>query len=281
MASAVLVCAATGWEAGPLVSRLGLRSAGAVRPLAGPLPIVSGGGTPAPETPGAVSRRPGSSALFEGAVSGRPVLLLRTGMGAARTTRSLEAFDATGRVVPGGAGRVPLAGGGGSRGSVPPLSCVVSAGLACGLDPALSTGDLVVDLGPGGRTWGSAACDAAERRGLRLRLGSVAEAGSVLGPEAKTALRSSTGACAADMETRALRTWAEGRGLAVVNARVVLDGAGEELPAGFSDPDDPWALAGSVLRRPHLLPSLLRVGWKVRSGLAGLAGFLEEFLPRL
>ncbi|MBI5883534.1 MAG: alpha/beta hydrolase [Elusimicrobia bacterium] len=36
--------------------------AGAVRPLAGPLPNVSGGGTPAPETSGAVSRRPWSSA---------------------------------------------------------------------------------------------------------------------------------------------------------------------------------------------------------------------------
>jgi hypothetical protein len=161
----------------------------------------------------------------------------------------------------------------------PDFCLALSAGLAGALDPGLSTGDIVVDLGPEDRALEAAAREAAGRRGLRLRLDRIADADCVLGPEAKASLRSATGAAAVDMEGRALRCWAQGRGLASVNARVILDEAAGAVPACFPDPDDAWALARGILSRPTLLPSLLVAGWRARRCLAGLAVFLEEFLP--
>ncbi|MBI5624919.1 MAG: hypothetical protein HY924_14180 [Elusimicrobia bacterium] len=223
---AVLVCAATSWEAGPLARGLRLGSFGL--------------------------------RLSDGVVTGKRVILLRTGMGAPRASASLEGLR-----------------------DLPRLACGLSAGLAGALDPRLKAGDLVVDLGGSERRWEAAALKAAQRCGLPLRFGRVVTAASVLGPAEKAALAASTGAAAVDMETEALRSWSAGRGLPVLAARVILDEAAETAPAAFPDPDDRWALAAGVLARPLALPSLLVTGWRARQGLKALALFLEEFLPLL
>lgn len=85
----------------------------------------------------------------------------------------------------------------------------------------------------------------------------LAEVSAVLNSaEAKSALASSTGAAAADMESVAVLRIAHQHGLPALVLRTVLDNAAQSLPTGLTDCCDAWGsprpllFAGWLLREP-------------------------------
>ncbi|MBI5210562.1 MAG: hypothetical protein HY927_11385 [Elusimicrobia bacterium] len=228
---AILLCAATRWEAGPLAGRLGL----AVR----------------------------KGRVVEGLESGRRVLLLRTGMGSASVSRSLATIEAAAE-------------------GLRPLRCVISTGLAGALTPELRTGDIVADLRGDALSLAGAAQACSDGLGLRLCLGKVAHAATVLAtPEQKAALARAAEACAVDMESEPLRRWASEHGWPFLSLRVILDAADESLPPGTPDPEDVAALAGYALFHPHRIGALVRLGLRTRRCMGNLAVYLKEFIKDL
>ncbi|MBI4677960.1 MAG: NAD-dependent epimerase/dehydratase family protein [Elusimicrobia bacterium] len=226
-----LLCAATRWEAGPLAARLGL--------------------TAQPD-----------HRLFEGVVGARPMLLLKTGMGARKTSEAMAGFERA------------------AGGRLASISRVLSVGLAGALRPDIKPGDLVADFTaePG---VGLAARQAASGRGLRLHLGRIGAGSGVLTPAQKVSAGEATDECAVDMESGAVRRWAALHGRPFLNVRVILDAMDEPLPAFIDDPDDLAALALQALLHPFSVPYLLRLGARADRCVGNLAAFLEEFLPRL
>jgi adenosylhomocysteine nucleosidase len=183
-----------------------------------------------------------------------------------------------------GTGVVTIAGGG-SRPALEralaayasePFGAVISFGLAGGLDPILLPGDLVVpdEVVSGDGRW---ACSPAIVRQWSRSLGAsgdetrlpVTLAGldaPVADSRAKAALRSATGAAAADMESHLAAAFAAERTLPFGVLRVICDPAARDLPPAAlvaMRPDGGIALGavlGSLLRRPAQVPALIRTG---------------------
>jgi nucleoside phosphorylase len=134
---------------------------------------------------------------------------------------------------------------------------VVSAGLCGGLDPALSTGDVVVPdqvLSPGGdrfdRDLALAGGGAPASRGRLVTVRQVVET-----PADKAALRARTGGVAVDMESADIADAATRARLPWTVVRGVSDAAGDTVPRallGLMGPD-------GRLRLAH--PGVLRLGW--------------------
>jgi adenosylhomocysteine nucleosidase len=151
---------------------------------------------------------------------------------------------------------------------------LVSAGLAGGLDPALSPGDLVLAeavLAPDNQSFET---DAAWRGKISRALGpGIRWSGgtnmgcdkAVLGADSKTSLHRQTGAAAADMESHGVARAARAAGIPFVVLRAIADPAGRGVPeaalAGMK-PDgstDALAVLLRLLPRPWMLPALLRL----------------------
>jgi hopanoid-associated phosphorylase len=154
------------------------------------------------------------------------------------------------------------------------VDAVVSFGLAGGLDPSLSVGDVLLasevcaedrryrvtqDFAS---TWMRAAA-----RGSLPIAGTLPIAGvdaPVTTPDAKAALRERTGAAGVDMESHIAAAYAERHGLPFGVLRVVSDGADRVVPpaaaAALRDDGgvDVLAAMGSLLRQPTQIPALLR-----------------------
>jgi adenosylhomocysteine nucleosidase len=150
---------------------------------------------------------------------------------------------------------------------------LLSFGLAGGLDPGLSAGRIIVPaevLAPDGTVSG---CDAPWCEHLAAALARHAPVGgrlaSVVAPlasaAAKRALFEASGACAVDMESAAIARVAEGGGVPCAVVRVVVDRAGDPVPAAVLAAMDaagevsPWRLCGLLLRDPGQLGALLRL----------------------
>jgi adenosylhomocysteine nucleosidase len=132
-----------------------------------------------------------------------------------------------------------------------PMSLVMSTGFACALVPA-QVGDLIVGTEvssvqtDGTWTMGSdrVLCDevvsadvllVAQDAGLVARVGTVVSSGTVVWQaEEKRRLRNVTDATGLDMESAALATAAQERGLPMVIVRTVSDLADEDLPLDFN-----------------------------------------------
>jgi adenosylhomocysteine nucleosidase len=149
-------------------------------------------------------------------------------------------------------------------------TAILSFGLCGGLDPALRVGDLVA--GDGDTAWTAALAAVLP----------VKRAAFASGPEiiatcaAKTALRTRTGAGAADMESHLAREAATRLGVPLAIVRAVSDGADDDLPvaaqAGFS-PDGSTnigAVLTALARRPWELPALIRTARNAGRALAAL-----------
>jgi adenosylhomocysteine nucleosidase len=150
---------------------------------------------------------------------------------------------------------------------MPPLDafrdgrCIILAGFAGALDPALRVGDMVLD----DCSWN---VDFAGRRG------SICASRQMLStPEQKSTLFHRTGALAVDMESDAVRAWAARAGVPFLSIRAISDSADQSLnPAlvqminSFGRPK-PMVLAIALLRRPMLIAELLRL--RAGSKLAG------------
>jgi hopanoid-associated phosphorylase len=164
----------------------------------------------------------------------------------------------------------------------PRAALVLSAGVAGGLDPALTAGDAVVATAV---TDGEAAyaCDPAWSARLAGLTGArtvplaLGQDRVITTPGAKHALFARTGAGVVDMESHVAARWAAARNLPFAVLRVVSDDAGRGLPpsavAGMGEDGRvrvDRVLAG-LLRRPWDLPGLLRTGADVGAAMKALA----------
>ncbi|MBI5596939.1 MAG: hypothetical protein HY928_12680 [Elusimicrobia bacterium] len=224
--SAILLCAATPWEARPIARALGL-----------------------------LAERP---ALWTGTVGVRRAALLETGIGAAAAKTALERAYGL------------------ANGSTPAL--VLSTGLCGALQPGLRTGDIVMDLHGAPLDLARRALGAAERGGVRLHVGSFAHADRVLSPADKRALGLRTRAAAVDMESAAIRSWAETRGSGFLTARAVLDALEQTAPSSAPDGEDLRDILSFLWRHAGEVPALVAAGLGARRAMDALGRFLAEYL---
>lgn len=198
--------------------------------------------------------------VWQGLLGGRPVLIVRSGMGARGVARVLPVLDAL------------------------DLSAVVSVGACAALKDGLGQGDVVAAERVVSEEGASFVCaapmlKAVGEAGVKAHRGALACSGHVLSePALKRELHRRCGALAADMESAHLAAYAKRRGLPFAALKVVSDEAGCWMP-----PLDArgWLAhpLWRALRLPRYLGGLLRVakGWpKVREGLEAAALALER-----
>lgn len=148
--------------------------------------------------------------------------------------------------------------------ATPEIRGIILAGFAGALDPTLRIGDVVVDglslQGSGEATF---------------RAGRIHTSSEIVAtPTEKAALFQQTGAIAVDMEGETVRRFADSLGVSFIHVRAISDTAADTLdPALLNFVDDfgrvrLLALVCGLLRRPRLIPKLVRLG--VNSRLAGI-----------
>jgi adenosylhomocysteine nucleosidase len=163
-------------------------------------------------------------------------------------------------------------------------TALVSFGLAGGLDPALSPGDVVVPglvLSNGARL----AADAA----LAQRFGGLSEHAILAGETvvtdavAKAALHATTGAHAVDLESGAVARVAAAHGLPFVVVRAICDPAKRDLPPAALIALNPSgdiglsAVLRSVLQRPGQIPDLLALAYDAGRARRSLVRLAKRF----
>jgi hopanoid-associated phosphorylase len=169
--------------------------------------------------------------------------------------------------------------------SAPGCSAVLSFGIAAGLDPALTAGDVVVATGviAGGARWpahralAQSLAASLSAGGVDAKLADIAGVDAPLfDATAKTAVRLDTGAAAADMESHVAAEFAAWHGLMFAALRIVCDPAASSMPAMVANalrPDggiDHYAVLADVLRRPRELPTLTRLAGEARTSFRAL-----------
>ena len=204
-----------------------------------------------------------SGNAFAGTWQGRPIVLVRSGMGCECAKIALaeiaEKYD---------------------------LERVVSIGYAGALDPALQVGDLIIaDKVVYYETMKSYSLDKElsdpmpeVRRGTLLTVDSPATK-----PQEKKALREKYSAVAVDMETSALAEEAQARDLPFVSIRAVTDTADQELidcsHLVAEDGDVSKLKAGwHILTHPGDLKGMIDLGKNAQKATANLTEFLGRIL---
>jgi len=160
-------------------------------------------------------------------------------------------------------------------------SALASWGMAGGLDPALAAGAIflpseIVDLDGicvmTTRHWRerlSAAVSSHHPVACGRLLTSTRAIASVAD---KAALFAQTGAAAVDMESLAVAQAAQARELPFIAVRVIIDGAGDALPAADQAGHlRLWRLIGALMRSPAELAPLLRLAARYRAASRSLA----------
>ncbi len=170
---------------------------------------------------------------------------------------------------------------------------LVTAGTAGGLHPALRPGDLVVADRVFARRGerillaGETVSPSPQRSaaGARIVHGALLTCGVVIEtPAEKKRLYRRTGALAVDMESAGVVRAAVRRGVPCVMLRAVCDTAAEGLSREVLDTIDmqgrvhAFALARVLLRRPSLVPSLLRLHRSFQAAMKTLAKALPSVL---
>lgn len=191
-----------------------------------------------------------------------------------------------------GPGVVTMCGGGDSgrlrrmlRGHHGRYRAVISFGLAGGLDPALTPGDVVLSthiVHDGARypTHGSLSARLGERlaraRTRILHADTVGSETLALEPVHKAALHARTGAIAVDMESHVAAAFAASHGLPLAVIRVICDATHRRLPTLATHalrPDgriDLPVVVRRLAREPHQLPALLRTARDSAAAFASL-----------
>lgn len=204
---------------------------------------------------------PDGPGLWRGSLGERRGVLLETGMGGPKAGAALD------RVF------------GSANGSTPGL--LVSTGLCGSLQEDVRPGDLVMDVHGGPLGLALAAHPAAKRAGVTLHMGAMADADHVLTPAEKRALAAKVRAAAVDMESAAVRAWAERRGSAFLAVRAVLDGLADEAPAAAPADGSFGAALRFAAAHWSELPRLAATGWRARRAMDALARFLSIYLGDL
>ncbi|MBI5242527.1 MAG: hypothetical protein HY922_02440 [Elusimicrobia bacterium] len=159
------------------------------------------------------------------------------------------------------------------------VKAALSAGFAGSLKPSVRPGDLVVDLRAAPAAWGPAARRAASRLGAVLHLGPVASSDHVVGKGEKRTFDDSF--IAVDMESESVRAWSSARGIPFMAAKVILDAAGERMPAGVPDGAGAGDLARYVLRSWRKIPALARLALRQKPAMRRLGAFLINWLDEV
>ncbi len=163
-------------------------------------------------------------------------------------------------------------------------TALLSFGLAGGLDPALTAGDIVIPAAviERGITYTT-------DTGLSARIGAVA--GLVIATErvvatraAKSALRADTAACAVDLESGAVARVAARHKIPFAVLRAICDPAGRDLPpAALVALDDAGVIAiarvaALILRRPGQIPALIRLAGDAAAARRALVGRVDRIV---
>ncbi|HWD18800.1 MAG TPA: hypothetical protein VHB20_05930 [Verrucomicrobiae bacterium] len=156
-------------------------------------------------------------------------------------------------------------------------SCVISAGFAGGLNPALPPGAVVyedddADFEPELEELGAIKA----RFYCHRRVATTAEE--------KAGLWKSTGADAVEMESSVIRTICRELGIPSVTIRVISDDARQDLPLDFNalmtseDRINYFKLVGAILRHPGRVPKLMEFQRQTVEASRRLGAVLEELL---
>ncbi|NNN04636.1 MAG: hypothetical protein HKL90_01915 [Elusimicrobia bacterium] len=221
----VLITAATKWEAQPLAKGLGLSPAGDGR--------------------------------WEGTVGGRRTVLVKTGMGAIKTSAVL--------------GKDFVAGD---------YGLVLSAGLCGAMNPDVHLGDIVADSAEVEMDFVRPLRETAKALGIPFHFGRILHTNIVLKPEMKRKLGVEQRAVACDMETAAVRRWASPQ-TAAMGVRVVLDELDEELPSDAPQGEDAASLAKFALTHAAGLPGLIGMGLRTGRAMKTLSRYLKTYLEAI
>lgn len=161
------------------------------------------------------------------------------------------------------------------------LECVIGAGFAGGLDPALPAGTLVLAENYPERV-------AAARAVLqhRVTVGVLASAPTALeNPEAKAQWACATGAIAVDMETATVAAFFREKRVPFLALRAISDAAHEPLPVpsviwfdARAQRPRPLALIGFLLRHPARLRPFVRFVLTIRRARRTLAEALIDLV---
>lgn len=196
---------------------------------------------------------------WNGPLADRSVDLIQTGMGPEKTASRLAAIS-----------------------RAESFDFVLSVGLAGALQPDMKPGDIALDVrGIDFDLLPQIRGIAAEMK-LGLHFGRFIHSDTVLATGAqKAALGDRERASAVDMESKAIKQWAESRGLPCLVARVVLDAREDRVLAELPEGEDVPSLLRYARRNLAELPLMLRLGRRQKRGMANLSRFLVEFLPKL
>ena len=182
------------------------------------------------------------------------------------------------------------------REKAPACRAVVSFGIAAGLDPALTPGEIIIATAvtSGDERWRSDPAilrhwaNRLQKPGTEPTLAEIAGSEmALLTPEEKGSLRVSTGAAAADMESHVAAEFAHARGLPFAAIRVVCDPAERALPSLVVDaiaPDgriDVAAILRSLVHQPAQIGALPRLTRDAARAFAALSRVRAALGPGL
>jgi nucleoside phosphorylase len=193
----------------------------------------------------------------EGVVAGRKVVLLKTGVGAKNAADALDCDF------------IPKE-----------FGLTISAGLCGAMNPSAKAGDVVADVREADLDLVKPLRETALKLAVAFHFGKILHTNIVLQPSTKKALGEEQRAVACDMESAALRRWADGK-TEVLAVRVVLDELNEACPSEVPGNETVGAQIKFALSRPGQLPLLMKTGWRAVRGMKTLAKFLAKYLEAL
>lgn len=220
----ILITAATEWEARPLARALRLEPAGGDR--------------------------------FEGTVAGRRVVLIKTGIGATKTTDKLNGLNGNEWLF------------------------AISAGLCGSMQENVRHGDIVADVREVELDFVGPLRETAASQKTPFHFGKILHTNVVLKPAVKRALGEEHRAIACDMETASVRRWADGK-IPAIGVRVVLDEVDETIPSDAPEGEDAASLARFALAHAASLPTLIRTGYRSARAMKTLGRYLAAYLEAI
>jgi nucleoside phosphorylase len=201
--------------------------------------------------------KPVSPNRFEGSVAGRKVVLIKTGIGAVKTADILNKDFVT-----------------------QDYGLVLSAGLCGALQDSVHTGDVVADPHEVEMDYVVPLRETAKEIGIPFHFGKIIHTNIVLKPEAKRKLGTEWRGVACDMETAAVRRWANAM-IPAFAVRVVLDELDEEIPSDVPAGEDPASLAKFALTHAAQLPRLIKTGIRSGRAMKNLTKFIKAYLEAI
>lgn len=172
-----------------------------------------------------------------------------------------------------------------SERSVPGCRAVLSFGIAGGLDPGLSAGDVVIATGvvAGSSRWPAHPALSEQLAATLLSGGIRSKRADIAGVDTplltatqKSSVRHATGAAAADMESHVACEFAVRHGLVFAAIRIICDPAERTLPAMVANalkPDgglDTLAVLADLLKSPKQIAALPRLANEARTSFRAL-----------